>query len=77
MICLTPKPSHSFFVYRIQSKKKIYRKELFKKKVGWRLEQKKKKKEKRKEKRKGGFLTALATLIKCCILTSDPARRSK
>ena len=33
MICLTPKPNQSFFVYRIQSKeKKVTEKELFKEK---------------------------------------------
>ena len=49
MICLTPKPSESFFVYRIQSKKKkkLQKKQLFKNK-----------------KRKEGFFTGLATTIK-------------
>ena len=43
MICLTPKPSQSFFVTRMQKKKKkkkIIEKELFKKKGKWRIEQK-------------------------------------
>ena len=53
MVCLTPKPSQSFFVYSIQRKK--YRKELFKEKREWRIEQKRK---------EGFFLTAFATVIK-------------
>ena len=41
MICLTPEPSQSFFVYRKQSKeKKFTEKELFKEKKEWRIEQK-------------------------------------
>ena len=39
MICLMPKPSQSFFVYRIQSKEKG-----FTEKGKWRIEQKNKKK---------------------------------
>ena len=51
MIFLKPKPIQSFFVYRIQSKGKIYfsEKELFKEKG---------------EKRKEGFLTTFATGIR-------------
>ena len=41
MICLTPKPSQSPFVYRIQSKEKVFiEKELFKERWEWRTEQK-------------------------------------
>ena len=41
IICLTSKPSQSFFVYRIQSKEKIFtEKELFNEKGEWRIEQK-------------------------------------
>ena len=41
MICLTPKPSQSFFVYRIQSKDFFFtEKELFKEKGEWTIEQK-------------------------------------
>ena len=54
MICLTLKPSQTFFVYRIQSKEKNLTKELFKKKGKWRIE----------EKHQEGFLTALAMAIK-------------
>ena len=45
MICLTPKLSQSFFVYRYKTKKNIFfftEKELFKKKSGWRIEKKRK-----------------------------------
>ena len=42
MICLMPKPSQSFFVYRIQSKEKIVtEKDIFKEKGKWRIEKKK------------------------------------
>ena len=45
MICLTLKPSQSFFVYRIQSKEKNFtEKEIFKEKWEWRIELKKEKK---------------------------------
>ena len=55
MICLTPRPRQSFFVYRIQSKEKNFtEKDLFKESVEWRIEQK----------RKDGFLTAPPTMIK-------------
>ena len=48
MICLTPKPRKSFFVYHIQSKEKLFffffffftEKELFKEKGGWKIQQK-------------------------------------
>ena len=40
MMCLTPKPSISFFVNRIQSKEKITEKGPFKKKGEWKIEQK-------------------------------------
>ena len=41
MICLTPKPSQSFSVYRIQWElKKITEKYLFDRKGVWRIEQK-------------------------------------
>ena len=41
MICLTLKPSHSFFVYCIQSKENfLTERELFKKKGKWMIEQK-------------------------------------
>ena len=53
-ICLTPKPSQSFFVYRIQSKEKKLRKKSFSKKRGIGVLNKKRK----------GFLTALVTVIK-------------
>ena len=57
MICLTPKPNQSFFVYRIQSKANFFltEKELFKKNWEWRIEQKRK---------EGYFLNAFATAIK-------------
>ena len=43
MICLMTKPSQSFFVYCIQSKENLfYKKELFKEKGEWSIEQKKK-----------------------------------
>ena len=55
MICLMPKPSQSFFVYRIQSKEKDFTgKEFLQEKGNWRIEQK----------QKEGFLTALITAIK-------------
>ena len=56
MFYLTPKPSQSFFVCRIQSKEKYFteKKRLFKEKREWRIEQK----------RKESFLTALAAAIK-------------
>ena len=61
MICLTPKPSQSFFAYYRQSKKKIFtEKELFKEK---RVEDQTKK-------QKEAFLTALATAIKKELITS-------
>ena len=41
MIYLTPKPNQSFFVNRIQRKEKSHKKELFKEKWEWRIEQKK------------------------------------
>ena len=46
IICLTPKPSQSFFVNLIQSKERIFsEKELFKKKSGdWALNKKNEKK---------------------------------
>ena len=45
MLCLTPKPNQSFFVYRIQSKEFFFsEKELFKEKWEGRIEQKAKKK---------------------------------
>ena len=38
MICLTPKPSWNFFIYRIQSKEKSFtEKEIFKEKGNWRM----------------------------------------
>ena len=39
MVCLTPKPRQSFFVYRIQSYEKLFftEKELFKEKGEWRI----------------------------------------
>ena len=42
MICLTPKPSQSFFVYRIQSREFIFfsRKIAFKEKTERKIEQK-------------------------------------
>ena len=44
MICLTPKPIQSFFLYRIESKKKfLQKKRFFKEKGDWRIEQKRKK----------------------------------
>ena len=55
MICLTSKPSWSFFVYFIQSKEEFFsEKELFKEKGEWTIEQK----------HKEGFLTALTMVIK-------------
>ena len=55
-ICLTPKPSQSFFVNRIPSKEKFsfYRRRVFKEKAWWRIEQ---------NKLKEDFLTALVTGI--------------
>ena len=44
MIRLTPNPSQSFFVDRIQSQKKSQKKELFRGKGEWRIEQKMKRK---------------------------------
>ena len=56
MICLTLKPSQSFFVYHIQSKEKLFtEKEFFKEKgEGGGLN----------KKQKQGFLTALTAMIK-------------
>ena len=54
--CITPKPSQSFFVHRIQSKDSFLREKRFLKEE-WRIEEKKKKNEK-------VFLTALAKVIK-------------
>ena len=60
MICLTPKPSESFFIYCIQIKKKFFtEKVLFKEKEELRIEQKNKNKNKRRL-----FLTVLASSIK-------------
>ena len=57
MTCLTPKPSQSFFAYRIQSKQKkkknLQIKSFLRKRWNGGLN----------EKRKEGFLTALATTI--------------
>ena len=62
MICLTPKPNQSFFVYRIQNKKEnFHRKRALKKRWGGGLN---------KKQRKEGFLTALATAIKRDPITS-------
>ena len=46
LICLTPKPSQSFFVYCKQSKENFFftEKELFKKKGEWKIETKNEKK---------------------------------
>ena len=55
MICLMPKPSKTFFFYRIQSKENFFtEKELFKEK----------KSEGLNKKQKEGFLTALAMVIR-------------
>ena len=40
IICLTLKPSLSFFVYRIQTNEKFLQKKHFKVKGEWRIEQK-------------------------------------
>ena len=53
MICLTPKPSQSFFVYRIQSKTKCSKRAFLRERGGKGL----------KKKRKEGFLTAKSTMI--------------
>ena len=54
IICFTAKPSHNFFVYRIQSKENfLIKKELFKEKGLWRIEENPQK----------GFLIAIATAI--------------
>ena len=58
MICLTPKPSKTFFVYRIQIFLKNLLKKSFLKKGRCRV---------LNEKQKGGFLTALAAVIKTSI----------
>ena len=64
MICLTPKPSQSFFVYHIQSKGIFfYRKRVF---------LRKRESEESYKKRKKGFLTALAMVIK-----TDPHKVNK
>ena len=55
MICLTPKPSQSFFVYRLQSKKNFLVKKSFLRKRGSRGLNKK---------QKECFLTAFVTAIK-------------
>ena len=39
MICLTPKPSESFFVYCMKSKDFFFQNELFKEKEKWTIEQ--------------------------------------
>ena len=58
IICLTLKPSQSFFGFRLQSKENnfffLQKKSFFKEKGEWKIEQK----------RKEGFLTALTTVIK-------------
>ena len=43
MICLTPKPSKTFFVYRIQNKEMLFysKKAFLRKKGEWSIEQKK------------------------------------
>ncbi len=56
MICLTPKPSQSFFVYYIQSKENFFlqKKSFLRKRGSGGLN----------KKRKEGFLTVLTTAIK-------------
>ena len=68
MICLKPKPSQSFFVYRIQSKDFFFtERQVFKKKWSGGLN----------KKRKEGYKTALATVIKKDPITSIRKRANK
>ena len=62
IICLTPKPGQSFFVYRIEKQRKIFFFFFFLQKTSFFM--RKSGVQGLNKKRKEGFLTALATAIK-------------